>query len=374
MSQKRVPFLNLGALFSRHREEFLSVMTDVIDGCRYITGPELEAFEKEFATWLGPDLFSLGCGNGTDAITLATLALDLPEGSEAVIPAMTFVATAEGLLHAGLKVQLADVTEGTWLVDPKLMAKAITPKTRLLAPVHLYGQMAPMDAICALAEEEKCRVLEDAAQAHGARWKDRGPGTWGDVATFSFFPGKNLGAFGDGGGLASRSQELVLKASALGKHGGLKKYEHTTLGFNSRLDNVQAAVLRVKLKYIDLWNQRRREIAGWYRELLSDVKDIALPVEASGARHVYHLFVVLVEDRKALGSFLKDQGVDTGVHYPLAIHQLPVFRKESFAAESFPNAEKVARHGISLPMCPTLEQSDVEHVAHSIRRFFGKMK
>ncbi len=371
MTQRQVPFLNLAALHGPNGVEYLAEIGRLIQESRFVGGEELDAFEREFASWLGPGLFATGCGNGTDALMLAAKALELPEGSEAVIPAMTFVATAEGLLHAGVKVRLADISEGTWLVDPAEMEKAMNARTKLLVPVHFYGQMCPMDSIRKLADRTGCRILEDSAQAHGAQWKGEGPGQWGDVAAFSFFPSKNLGGFGDGGAVVSRSQALIQKSWCLGKHGGPKKYEHLWLGHNSRLDNVQAAILRFKLRFIDGWNDRRRQAASWYREALHDVADIRLPVEAPEAKHVYHLFVITTESRDRLAAALKHQGIETGIHYPLPLHQLPAFRDTELANGKFPNAERLSKQGLSLPMGPTLERSEVEYVAGAIRRFFN---
>lgn len=372
MTERHVPFLNLADLHAGHRNEYLARFERLVGESRFIGGEELESFEREFADWIGPGRFATGCGNGTDALTLAAKALDLERGTEAILPAMTFVATAEALLHAGFRVRLADVSEGTWLVDPRQMAQVMTPRTKLLVPVHFYGQMAPMDTIRRLADETGCKVLEDGAQAHGSRWKGHGPAHWGDAAAFSFFPSKNLGAFGDGGAVVSRSPALIRKAGSLGKHGGEKKYEHLWLGHNSRLDNLQAAFLRVKLPHVNEWNDRRREVADWYRQLLCDVKDIQLPVEAEGGRHVYHLYVIIVEDRDRVADELKRVGIETGVHYPLALHQLPAFRDTELAEGRFPNAEKLARHGLSLPMGPTLGRADVDYVAFHLRRLFGK--
>lgn len=368
----KVPFLNLNALHQPQSEEYQRTFAEVLAGSRFIVGEDLAKFEQEFAAWNGPNFYAVGCANGTDAITLAAKALELPAGSEAIVPAMTFVATVEGLLQAGLKVRLADVDDGSWLLSAKGAAPKLSSRTKLIVPVHLYGQMAAMDEIARLAKETGCRILEDASQAHGARWQNETAGHWGDVATFSFFPGKNLGAFGDGGAVLSRHAKLIETASMLGKHGGLKKYEHLILGGNSRLDNLQAAMLRIKLKHIDRWNERRRRIAAHYRELLSDIGDIKLPKEVPGAKPVHHLYVVGFEFRDKIAGLLKEGGVETGCHYPLPIHQLPVFRGTEIAEGSYPNAEWIAAHGLSLPMCPTLSDAQVEFVATSLRRIFAK--
>ncbi len=367
---KTIPFLNLKKLFADHREEFLSSMTRVMENAAFIGGEEVSTFEKSFADWIGPGNFVSGAANGTDAITLAARALKLPDWTEAVVPAMTYIATAAGLTQAGVKVKLVDVAPDTGLIDLKALEKAITPKTKLIAPVHLYGQMAPMDEIRTLADKYGCKVLEDAAQAHGATWKEKPVGHWGDIATYSFFPGKNLGAFGDAGAVLSRHTELVSLCRAFGNQGGLQKYVHDYVGYNSRLDNLQAAVLNIKLKYIDQWTTARRNVAKSYREILGSISGIKLPVEANGAKHVYHLYVVRVKDRADLQKFLKDRGVETGIHYPKAIHQLPAFSQAAFAKQSFPVAEDFAANGLSLPMCPTLTAEEIQFVAETVKSYF----
>lgn len=367
-----IPFLNLKKLFTDHRDEFLSALTKVMENAAFIGGDEVKNFESRFAEWIGPDNHFVGCGNGTDAITLAAKSLDLPEGSEAIAPAMTYIATVAGLVQAGLKVNLVDVIPGTWLMDPEKLERAITPKTKLIAPVHLYGQMAAMDEIRNIADKHGCLVLEDSAQAHSATWKGKPVGHWGHIATYSFFPGKNLGAFGDAGGILSKNASYISKARALGNQGGLQKYVHDYIGCNSRLDNLQAAVLNVKMKYIDQWTEARRNLAKMYREMLSDVPGLELPQEDPSAKHVYHIYAVLVEDRNRFQNHMKEHGVETGIHYPKAIHQLPAFSHCAFAKQTFPNAERLAAHKVSLPMCPTLQAEDAEKVAKTVRSFFGK--
>jgi dTDP-4-amino-4,6-dideoxygalactose transaminase len=367
-----IPFLNLKKLFSDHRDEFLQAMTKVMENAAFIGGDEVKNFETRFAEWVGQGNHFVGCANGTDAITLAARSLNLPEGSEAIVPAMTYVATVAGLVHAGLKVILVDVIPGTWLIDPEKLEKAITPKTKLIAPVHLYGQMAAMDEIRTIADRHGCLVLEDSAQSHGATWKGKPVGHWGHIATYSFFPGKNLGAFGDAGGILSRNANYISTARAIGNQGGLQKYVHDYIGCNSRLDNLQAAVLNVKMKYIDQWTEARRNLAKTYREMLTGISGLELPKENSDARHVYHLYAVLVEDRIRLQNHLKEHGVESGIHYPKAIHQLPAFAGHSFASQSFPNAERLAAHELSLPMCPTLSMENAQKVAKAVRSFFGK--
>jgi len=368
--KSKIPFLNLRKIAAESREETLRAIGEVIDSASFIQGKELSTFEAEFADWVGVGNHVVGVANGTDAITIAAESLRLPENSEVIVPAMTYFATASALIQAGLKIRLVDVSPGTWLLDSSATKNSITKDTRLLAPVHLYGQMAPMSEIKAIAEANDLRILEDAAQAHGSRYRERPVGHWGDIATYSFYPGKNLGAFGDAGAILSRDKDLITLCRALGNQGGIQKYHHDYVGYNSRLDTLQAAVLRVKLKDLNRSNGVRQKIATAYQEMLSGIDGLELPVVSPHAVHTYHLFVVLVEDREKFINHMKERGVDTGIHYPQAIHQHPAFRDLPFARESFPNAERVARCGVSLPICPTLTSEEVERVAESVREFF----
>lgn len=360
--------LNLNALTRVHRDEYLAAIARVLDSSAFIGGDELRQFETEFAHWASPGTFAVGCGNGTDAITLAAMALDLPPGSEAILPAMTFFGSAEGLLNAGYTIKLADVKPGTWLLDPDTLEAAITEKTKLIVPVHLYGQMAPMDRIREIADRYGCKILEDASQAHGSRWLDKPVGHYGDIATYSLYPGKNLGAFGDGGVILSRYPDLIERCRALGNHGGLAKYEHHHQGFNSRLDGLQAAILNIKLKYVDGWNEKRRAIAKFYQEALMGLPGLTLPKESVEAFSVYHQFVVLVERRKSFMAHMEKAGIQTSVHYPLALHQLPALQALNLG--TFPVAARLASEGVSLPMCPTLEADDLIHISETMRAYF----
>ncbi len=369
MSKARVPFLNLKAFFAKNREAILAELSGLMERGEFIGGPTVQRFEQAFAAWIGGEVTALGCANGTDAITVAAQALELPAGSEAIVPAMTFFATAEGLRNAGLRVRLIDVEPGTWLLDPKLLAGAIDRHTKLIVPVHLYGQMADTAEIRRIADQKGCRVLEDAAQAHGARRGGHGVGHFGDIATFSFYPGKNLGAFGDAGAVVSRHAKLIDTCREIANHGSVEKYRHDLWGCNSRMDAIQAAVLNLKLAFIDEWNRHRRKVAGLYRQALSGIPGIELPVEAPQAEHVYHLYVIVTEQRDKLKAHLHERGIETGFHYPSAIHQLAACRDEAFARGTFPNATRIAACGISLPMCPTLTEAQIDEVATAIRAF-----
>ncbi len=371
MSSSRVPFLNLRSFFAEHRDEVLTELVGLMERGEFIGGGAVQRFEKAFSQWLGESLFTVGCGNGTDAITLAALALSLPPGAEAIVPAMTFFATLEGLRNAGVKLRVVDIEEGTWLIDTRQVEKALSGQVKLLVPVHLYGQMANMVELRRMADRASVQILEDAAQAHGAMRAGKTVGQLGDVAAFSFYPGKNLGAFGDAGAVVSRRQAIADGARRLGSHGSVEKYKHEVWGYNSRLDAMQAAVLDLKLKYIDEWNRKRRQVATWYRQVLSGIPGLQLPTESADAQHVYHLFVVLVEKRDQFRAHLGEKGIESGLHYPSAVHQLAACRDESFFQGNFPVASRLAAHGVSLPMCPTLTEAQVEWVGKSVREYFS---
>lgn len=364
----QVRFLNLVKLYEEHRLEYEEAILRNLEKGAMIGGAPVQHFEKTFAAWVGPDITAAGCASGTDAITLAALSLNLPKGSTAVIPAMTFMATAEALLHAGFKIHLVDVEESTGLLEPKHL-KELPSDTSLIVPVHLYGQMAQMDLIRKIADEKGYKILEDAAQAHGATWKGKSAGHFGDIATFSFYPGKNLGAFGDAGAVVSRYSDYITTCRKLGNHGGIEKYVHDLNGFCSRLDAIQAAVLSVKLKYIDEWNEKRRAVAHYYQESLGKIPGLNLPVENENAKSVYHLYVIRVEEREKLMNHLKAKGIESAIHYPRAIHELKPYQ-EIFKGMAYPQAETWARQCLSLPMCPTLQLEELEYVSKTIKEYF----
>ncbi|MCB0418294.1 MAG: DegT/DnrJ/EryC1/StrS family aminotransferase [Bdellovibrionaceae bacterium] len=368
---REVSFLDLFAILEPDWPLYQQAFERVVKNTAFIRGAECARFEEAFAEWALAGSQVLGCANGTDALRLAIRALGLKPGDEAIVPAMTFFATIEPLVELGLVPRLVDVEPGTWLLDVQKLESAVGPKTKLIVPVHLYGQSPQMDRIREIADSHNCFVLEDAAQAQGALWREKPVGYWGDVATFSFFPGKNLGAFGDAGALLSKNADIVARARALSNHGGAQKYQHDEFGYNSRLDNLQAAFLNIKLNRIDEWNAKRRQVALWYSQYLADIPYLSLPVENINAQSVYHLYVVLVEDRGKFQQFLSARGVQTGVHYPKAIHHQPAVLRHFGDLGSFPNAEKVAAHGVSLPMGPTLTEEDIFYVSEVIREYYG---
>jgi dTDP-4-amino-4,6-dideoxygalactose transaminase len=312
----------------------------------------------------------VGVGNGTDALYLTLRALGIGPADEVITVAHTFIATAEAISMTGATAVFVDVTDDTMLMDPKLIEPAITPRTKAIVPVHLYGQSCDMDAIMEIARKHDLKVVEDAAQAHGGRWRGQRVGSIGDAATFSFYPGKNLGAFGDAGAVVSQDEALIEQIRMLANHGRLEKYTHKMEGVNSRLDGMQAAILRVKLRYLDEWNEKRRQIADAYREQLTQ-SAIALPVVHEQAEPVWHLFVIRVAERERLQSLMKQEGIATGIHYPIPLHLQPAF-EDRRAGYSLPATERAAVEVLSLPMYPELKQEQIEAVCNAVSAAYAE--
>ncbi len=366
----KVPFQDLPLQIANLRPDLDAAIAEVLRHGQFILGPEVTTFEKAWAQACGTR-DAIGVGSGTDALHLVLRALGIGAGDEVITVANSFIATAEAISYAGATPVLVDCDRDHYLIDPAAVAAAITPRTRAILPVHLYGQPANMDALNALAQQHGLVVLEDAAQAHGATLADGRPcGALGSAAAFSFYPGKNLGAFGDGGAVTTNDEALARQLRLLRNWGAIVKYHHEVQGYNSRLDTLQAAILNVKLRHLAAWNERRRVAAGWYREALRDCPGLALPVEAPWCgRHVYHLFVVriLERDRDAVGRALNERGVQTVVHYPIPIHLQKAYAGLGLRPGTFPNAEQAARTVLSLPMFPEMTPDHVGHVAASLR-------
>lgn len=360
----QVPFVNLRAQYSKIRQEIAPKVEQVLEHASYILGPEVVQFEQAFASTLGVKHVA-GVANGTDALLLALRAVGIGSGDDVIIPANTFVATAEAIVHAGARPVLVDVNSQTYNIDVGQIEGRITPRTKAIIPVHLYGQPADLGPILAVAENYGLDVIEDAAQAHGAEYRGRRVGSLARAASFSFYPAKNLGAYGDAGAVVTNDDQLALTVRQLRHHGGIDKYQHDLVGYNSRLDTLQAAVLLVKLKYLDEWNQLRRENAQLYNELLSGIPGIVTPTVIEGASHVYHLYVVRVErgHRDELRQYLQARGIQTGIHYPTPLHLTAAFRDWQNEDNQFPRAEQCAKQILSLPMYPELERKQIEYVA-----------
>jgi dTDP-4-amino-4,6-dideoxygalactose transaminase len=366
----KVPFQDLPLQTAQLRAELDPAIDAVLKHCGFIHGPECAAFEQAFAGFVGTR-HAVGVGSGTDALQFMCRALKLGRNDEVITVANSFIASVEAVSYAGAKPVLVDCRLEDYLIDPDAIAAAITPRTKALLPVHLFGQAANMEPIAALAKKHGLHLLEDAAQAHGATLKDgRACGTIGVAAGFSFYPGKNLGAFGDGGAVTTNDDALAHQLRLLRNWGSVVKYHHEIAGYNSRLDSLQAAILSVKLKYLAGWNDARRKVAGWYRENLGDCAELVLPAEMPWCgKHVYHLFVVRLpdHDRDAVAGNLNAAGIQTGVHYPVPIHLQKAYADLGYRAGTFPQAEAAARSILSLPMFPEMTRAQCDHTCETLR-------
>jgi dTDP-4-amino-4,6-dideoxygalactose transaminase len=366
-----VPFMDLRSEHDALRADLQRVWNEALDGSAFIGGSAVEQFENAFAQFCEVG-HAVGVGNGTDALVLALRALGIAPGDEVITAANSFVATAEAIVHAGATPVFVDIDPATYTIDVNKIEERITPRTKAIIPVHLYGQPADMHPILEIARRYELRVIEDAAQAHGARYFGRRAGSMGDAACFSFYPAKNLGACGDAGAVVTSDPSIAEAIRRYRDHGGLKKYEHDVVGFNSRLDSLQAGVLRLKLDRLERRNASRRRAAASYDEMLSDIPGIVSPFTASGFDSVYHLYVIRVErgSRDDLQAVLRDCGVQTGIHYPTPIHRTRAFAR--FRQNSCPVAEKQAEKILSLPMFPEIEQSQLKYVADCISEYLRR--
>ena len=368
-----VPFVDLQAQYLAIKREVDEAIARVVESAAFILGREVEAFESAFAEYLGAR-FCVGVSNGTAAIQLAVMACGVREGDEVIVPANTFFATAEAVSTAGAVPVFVDADPVSYTIDVNRIEAAITPRTRAIMPVHLYGQPADLDPIFDIAARHNLAVIEDAAQAHGTHYKGRRVGARGRANCFSFYPGKNLGAYGEGGAVVTDDAEVARRVRLLRDHGSEQKYRHEIIGYNFRLEGLQGAVLNVKLKHLDNWNALRRQHAARYGELLAFAQTsgaLALPEELPYARHIYHLYVVQLGARDELQKHLAAAGVQTGIHYPVPVHLQPAYRALGKRAGDFPEAERQAARVLSLPMFPELTDEQIAHVAEAIRSFAG---
>ena len=365
-----VPFQDLPLQTGRLRPELNAAIDAVLTHCQFIHGKECSEFEQAFAASVG-SAHAIGLGSGTDALQFILRGLGIGAGDEVITVANSFIASAEAVSYAGAKPVLVDCRLEDYLIDPAAVAGAITPRTRAVMPVHLYGQPANIGAIAPLCQQHGLHLVEDAAQAHGAKLKDgRYCGTLGVAAGFSFYPGKNLGAFGDAGAVTTGDDALAQKLKLLRNWGSVVKYHHEIQGYNSRLDTLQAAILHVKLQHLARWNDQRNHVAAWYRENLRDCAAMVLPREMPWCgRHVYHLFVVRfpAHDRDAVARTLLERGVQTVIHYPIPIHLQKAYAELGCKAGAFPNAEKAARSVLSLPMFPEMTRPQCDYVCECLR-------
>ncbi|MFH6604966.1 DegT/DnrJ/EryC1/StrS family aminotransferase [Maribacter algicola] len=366
---KIIKFLDLKYQYEMLKEDIDSAINDVISNSAFIGGEESTRFLNDFADFQNAE-HCIGVANGTDAIEIAIEALELPKGSEIIVPANSFIASSEAVTRLGHKVVFCDCNPDNYTISiPSLKAK-ITQNTKAIVAVHLYGHPCDMEALLKIANEHSLKIIEDCAQAHGAEFKGKRIGALGDIGAFSFYPGKNLGAYGDAGAIVTNDSDLAVKAKMISNHGRIDKYNHVFEGRNSRLDNLQAAILNVKLKSLEEWTKRRIEIADYYMENLKDLDEIVLPKRETWARQVYHLFVIRSERRDVLQKFLEQQGIQTGIHYPIALPKLKAYEYLGHGHRDF-IACQLDTKLLSLPIGEHLTLNDAEKVVHAIKSFFN---
>lgn len=362
-----IPLVDLKAQYNRIKGEIDEAVHDVLDNTAFIMGDRLTKFEETFAEYAQAK-HAIGVASGTHALHLPMEAWGLGEGDEVITTPHTFFATVEPMMTLGIKPVFVDIDPQTYNIDPAKIEAAITDNTRAIVPVHLYGQPANMTEIARIAEKHELDIIEDAAQAHGAEWEGKRAGHWGEFAGFSFYPGKNLGAAGDAGGIVTDHDDMADTIRLLLNHGSETKYMHTMVGYNARMDALQAAVLRVKLAHIEQWTEERRANADYYNQILADVEGVTLPYADDRARHVYHLYVIRVEgNRDAIYDHLRANGVGAGLHYPIPLHLQPALDSLGYEKGDFPEAEKAAENIISLPMFPELTHEQMDTVASVLR-------
>ncbi len=367
----KIPFLDLKAHHDPLKADFLAAISEVIDNSAFAGGPYVARFEQEFAAFCGAS-HAVAVGNGTDALWFALLAAGVSAGDEVITVPHTFIATAEAVSLCGARPVFVDIEPRTYTLDPRLLERAITPRTKAIVPVHIFGQMADMDPILEIAGRHNLPVIEDACQAHGAEYKGRKAGTLGLAGCFSFYPGKNLGAFGEGGAIITDNADLAQKARVLREHGQARKYYHSVVGWNGRMDGVQGVVLSIKLKRLSQSNARRRDHAAQYDRLLAGLNGaVTAPAVAEYATHVYHIYAVRVKNRDQLLAAMGQAGVSCGIHYPVPLHLQDAYRSLGHREGAFPVAEQCAREFLSLPMYPELTSAQVEAVVDALRRSLG---
>jgi dTDP-4-amino-4,6-dideoxygalactose transaminase len=360
-----IPFVDLRAQHAAIRQELDAAIGRVIDTCQFTLGPEVEAFESEFANYCEAP-FGVAVNSGTSALHLALLAAGVGPGDEVITVPFTFVATVSAILYAGATPVFVDIDPVTFTMDPLRVEAAVTKRTKAIVPVHLYGQPADMDPILEVARRFNLIVIEDAAQAHGAEYRGRRVGNLGDMACFSFYPGKNLGACGEGGMVLTSDPGLARTIRMLRDWGAEEKYRHVLKGFNYRMEAIQGAVLRVKLRYLEDWTEGRRRAAARYDELLAEA-GVRTPIARPFARHVYHVYAVRCRNRARWQEALHQRGVQTGIHYPMPVHLLPGFSDLGGTEGQFPNSERTAVESLSLPMFPELTEAQIGRVARAIK-------
>ncbi len=369
----RVPFLDLKAQYLSIKEDVDSALQQVLDRTAFAGGPFVKQFEEEFARFCGCE-HAIGVSSGTAALWLAMLGLGIGPGDEVITVPNTFIATVEAISFCGATPVFVDAEQETLTMNPHLLEAVITPRTKAIIPVHLFGQMADMDPIMEIARKHGLYVIEDASQAHGAEYRGKKAGSIGDVGCFSFYPGKNLGAYGEAGAVVTNNPELAQKVRMLRDHGQPRKYHHDLIGWNARMDGFQGAVLSVKLKHLERWNEARRNVARFYEEALGKIAGITLPHEAEYARHVYHIYAIRTNKRDDLISFLAKKEIFCGIHYPIPVHLTKAYQFLGYQKGSFPVTEACAEEFVSLPIYAELTPQQLEYVVKSIAEFFNSGK
>lgn len=362
----RVPFLDLRSQYGEIKKPADKLLKDLMERGDFILGRDVLRFEQAFADYVGAR-YALGVNSGTDALFFGLLSLGVKPGDEVIVPVYTYIASAFVVSYIGARPVFVDIDPATFNIDPLKIENAVTKKTRAIMPVHLYGQSADMKPILEIAGRRSLKVIEDAAQAHGTQYNGKKAGALGDIGCFSFYPTKNLGAFGDGGMVVTNDEALFEKLKKLRDYGRTSRYEHATLGYNSRLDSIQAIFLSEKLKRLDAWNKKRAAVAGYYSKLLKDTKGIILPHERSYGRHVYHIFGVRVKNRDHIAEEMKKSGIDVMVHYPVPLHLQKVYDNLGYNKGDFPVAERISQEILCLPIFPHMTKKQIEYVVHKLK-------
>lgn len=362
-----IPMVDLKSQYQKIKDEIQEAISKVLESTAFIMGPDVSQLEKEIAQYCGVK-HAIGVGSGTEALHVSLMACGITAGDEVIVPTFTFVATAEVVSILGAKPVFADINPRTFNISIEEIKKRITPKTRCIIPVHLYGQPAEMDEIMELAKKHNLLVVEDCAQAMGAEWKGKKAGSIGDTGCLSFFPSKNLGGYGDGGMILTNRDDLAEKAKAIKNHGSKKKYYHHMIGLNSRLDTLQAAILRVKFRYLDRWNELRRNAASLYDRAFS-ASPYIIPSVVEGAHHVYHQYTIRTPERDKLQAYLKEKGIASMIYYPLSLHLQEAYAASGYKMGDLPDAEACQKDVLSLPICPEMNEEKVAYVTSVMDEF-----
>jgi dTDP-4-amino-4,6-dideoxygalactose transaminase len=366
MANIRIPYLDLKAQYKTIKPEIDKAIARVLDSCQFVLGPDVAEFERNFATYCETSE-CIAVNSGTSALHLALLAAGVGPGDEVITVPFTFVASIAAVLYTGARPVLVDIDPRSFTMDPALVEAAITPRTKAILPVHLYGQSADMDPIMKIAQRHGLLVIEDAAQAHGAKYKNRAVGSIGDMGCFSFYPGKNLGAYGEGGAVTTNNADHAHTVRMLRDWGQERKYHHVLRGYNYRMEGFQGAILGVKLRHLEAWTEARRQVVRMYNDLLNDC-EVETPEEMPWARHVYHVYTLRVKERDGLQAALTAQGIGSGIHYPVPAHLQPAYSDLGYGRGSFPQSEKAAGEVISLPLYPELSRDAVAEIASTVKK------